>query len=208
VNSNEVAKEEEAQVVMRPVNIEAELVRCCLKLRKLAWAGIPNVADMLAGLMDTRSGVVVKVVDSLSEEVVRSLENITYRDPQKQLACFRLLGELFGFNVIDAPTLFNILFLILYHGHHVPPAQLMPKPTFASPALEIEALNANASESVKREQSRARFVALLKECHANQAEVDVLNTKAGDHIIFYALAFGLSTPLITNQVPHKAHPQK
>jgi hypothetical protein len=101
-------------VVMRECDIESELVRCCLKLRKLAWAGIPNVADMLSGLMDTRVNAVVRVVDALIEEVTRSLENKIYRDAQKQLACCRLLGELFGFNVIDINTLFDLLYMVSF----------------------------------------------------------------------------------------------
>lgn len=60
----------------------------------------------------------------------------------------------------------------------MPSAQLQVKPSFQSPAEEIDAINQNARASLKREEARSHFMETLKQCQEHQAEAQEAKVKA------------------------------
>lgn len=60
----------------------------------------------------------------------------------------------------------------------MPSSQLKVKPSYHSASDEIEAINNNAQESIRREKAREHFIASLKRCQEQQAEAGEAKVKA------------------------------
>lgn len=98
-------------------NVEKILIKVCIKVAKTKYVSIHLVADIVAALIKHRPRFVVKLVDTVLEELYRGMQLPHKRDVQKLLGVTKLLGELFNYSVVSSNIVFDALYWFLSHGH-------------------------------------------------------------------------------------------
>ncbi|CAN0161797.1 unnamed protein product, partial [Discosporangium mesarthrocarpum] len=99
--------------------VEAHVVKATLRVCRSKYTSISLVSDVLSGLQVYQDRVVIRVVDSLLEGVYRGLEVRVRRDFQRMIGYARLIGDLYTYEVVSAPLIFQLLHTLLEHGHEV-----------------------------------------------------------------------------------------
>lgn len=107
---------------------EQYLVKCFLKVHKGKYSQVHLIALLTAGLSHHHDDFPVTVVDEVLEEIRVGLELNDYAMQQRQLAHMRFLGELYNYEHIDTPVIFETLYLITVLGHGTPEQDLLDPP--------------------------------------------------------------------------------
>ena len=101
-------------------SVEFHVVKASLSVARKKYVSVSVLADCLSGLSSHRPNAIILLVDKVIEELTRGLEIPLKRQPQRMLSLVRLLGELYNYSVLSGPLIFEILYLIINHGHEVP----------------------------------------------------------------------------------------
>lgn len=119
-HEGEVKNEDGSSPPTAPVmqNIEYHVVKASLKLARSKYTNVPVVADCLSGLSRYQPNLMVRLVDSLFEEVLRGFDTPYKREQQRMLSYIRLFAELYNYNVISANVIFDLLFLCITYGYN------------------------------------------------------------------------------------------
>lgn len=96
----------------------AELLISILhKTYKLRSSSLPLVCRVVADVCNFYPKLPARIVDALIERIEIGLERNDYRYQQKRLGEARLFAELYNSRLVDNGTFFDVLFLIIHHGH-------------------------------------------------------------------------------------------
>jgi len=68
---------------------------------------------LLASLKRGHRSFVFRLLDSLLEEVLRSLERNDFKEAQRRVALAKFFGEAFNYRVIGTQTLFDLMYRII-----------------------------------------------------------------------------------------------
>ena len=98
--------------------VEVVVVKATMKLARAKYSNVPLATDCLSGLSKYHPNVIVRLVDSVIEELHRGLESPHKREQQKLVSYVRLISELYNFNAVSSTTVFDVMYLILSCGYH------------------------------------------------------------------------------------------
>jgi len=91
-----------------------------LKTYKFRTDSIPLVARIVVNLSDYYPKFGDRFVDALIERMEMGMQTNDHRYHQKRLRHARLFAELYNSRLVDTPTFFNTLYLIINFGHALP----------------------------------------------------------------------------------------
>ncbi|KFB47523.1 hypothetical protein ZHAS_00015483 [Anopheles sinensis] len=105
-------------------------VRCLSKAYNIRYHLIRSLADLLAGLNSYQERAVVRVLDTVFEDVRAGLEIHDNKLAQRRVAMVKYLGELYNYQLVDSNTILNTLYSIISFGvsltHDGPPSAVDP----------------------------------------------------------------------------------
>jgi regulator of nonsense transcripts 2 len=101
----------------REENVEGVIVKSTMKLARAKYSNVPLVTDCLSGLSKYHPNVIVRLVDSVIEELCRGLASPHKREQQRLISYVRLLSELFNYASISSQVVFDVMYLILSYGY-------------------------------------------------------------------------------------------
>ncbi|KAF5733782.1 Regulator of nonsense transcripts 2 isoform 1 [Tripterygium wilfordii] len=107
---------------------ESYLIKCFMKVHKGKYGQINLIASLTAGLSRYHDEFAVAVVDEVLEEIRNGLELNDYGTQQRRLAHIRFLGELYNYEHVDSPVIFDTLHLILVFGHDTSEKDVLDPP--------------------------------------------------------------------------------
>lgn len=87
------------------------------KVWKIKYSNTHLLALLLSGLVRLHSQFVVRVLDTVFENIRRGMEENKFRDNQKRIATIKYLGDLYNYKLVDASQVFDTLYLVLSFGH-------------------------------------------------------------------------------------------
>ena len=99
--------------------VEFHVIKASFSVARKKYVSVSVLADCLSGLSKYKPNTIILLVDRVIEELTRGLEMPRKRQPQRMLSLVRLLGELYNYSVLSSPLIFEILYLIINHGHEV-----------------------------------------------------------------------------------------
>lgn len=98
-------------------NLEMFIIKCAMKLSRYKYSSTCFVADCISGLSRFRPLLVGQMIDTIIEELFRGMESPYKRDPQRMIGLTKLLGELYNYQAIPAPIIFDMLYNFINVGH-------------------------------------------------------------------------------------------
>lgn len=97
--------------------VEYYIIKFSLRLARQKYTSIGVLADFLAGIYRYRPNIIVKLVDSLYEEIFRGFDTPWKRDYQRMIGYVRLIGELYNYAVLSSSLIFESLYVFIHYGH-------------------------------------------------------------------------------------------
>ncbi|KAF8071278.1 UPF2 [Scenedesmus sp. PABB004] len=107
---------------------EPYLLKCLLKVSRLRVSHIGLVASLAGGLAQYHDSLGVALVDLALEDVRWGLDHPAAGNYQQRLAQVRLLGECYNYMLLDSRAVFDVLYLLIGHGHESEEAALRLDP--------------------------------------------------------------------------------
>uniref|UniRef100_A0A182IML3 MIF4G domain-containing protein n=1 Tax=Anopheles atroparvus TaxID=41427 RepID=A0A182IML3_ANOAO len=108
----------------------AYAVRCLSKAYNIRYHLIRSLADLLAGLNSYQERAVVRVLDTVFEDIRAGLEIHDNKLAQRRVAMVKYLGELYNYQLVDSYNILNTLYSIISFGVHLsyegPPSAVDP----------------------------------------------------------------------------------
>ncbi|XP_050079483.1 regulator of nonsense transcripts 2 [Anopheles maculipalpis] len=101
-------------------------VRCLSRAYNTRYHLIRSLADLLAGLNSYQERAVVRVIDTVLEDIRAGLEIHDNKLAQRRVAMVKYLGELYNYQLVDSDNILNTLYSIISFGvtlsHDGPPS--------------------------------------------------------------------------------------
>ncbi|XP_058061437.1 regulator of nonsense transcripts 2 [Anopheles bellator] len=91
-------------------------VRCLSKAYNIRYHLIRSMADLLAGLSSYQEKAVVRVIDTVFEDIRAGLEIHDNKLAQRRVAMVKYLGELYNYQLVEAGNVLNTLYSIISYG--------------------------------------------------------------------------------------------
>lgn len=113
--------------------VDYHVIKACMRTVRTKFVDVPLAADVLSGLARYHPKLQVNLLDTITEELHRGMENPRKREPQRLLGLARFLGECYNFSMINSTTIFDFLYLFLNYGHEM---AVGSKAATSTPALE------------------------------------------------------------------------
>uniref|UniRef100_A0A182PG91 MIF4G domain-containing protein n=1 Tax=Anopheles epiroticus TaxID=199890 RepID=A0A182PG91_9DIPT len=105
-------------------------VRCLARAYNIRYHLIRSLADLLAGLNSYQERAVVRVIDTVLEDIRAGLEIHDNKLAQRRVAMVKYLGELYNYQLVDSDNILNTLYSIISFGvtltHDGPPSVVDP----------------------------------------------------------------------------------
>uniref|UniRef100_A0A182YK23 MIF4G domain-containing protein n=1 Tax=Anopheles stephensi TaxID=30069 RepID=A0A182YK23_ANOST len=121
--------------LLRRLNWEDEgtfnyAVRCLSRAYNIRYHLIRSMADLLAGLNSYQEKAVIRVIDTVLEDIRAGLEIHDNKLAQRRVAMVKYLGELYNYQLVDSDNIINTLYSIISFGvtlsHDGPPSIVDP----------------------------------------------------------------------------------
>jgi regulator of nonsense transcripts 2 len=87
------------------------------KIWKVKYSNISLMAFLCSELTPWHEHFAIFVVDYTLEELQTGLENNLFKHNQRRVAIAKYIGELYNYRMIGHQIVFDILYLLLRHGH-------------------------------------------------------------------------------------------
>ena len=100
-------------------NVQWHVMQALLQLSESVYVLIPSAAAILTSLSKTHPNLLIRTVDHLIERVRRALHVPYRREPQKVLGLLRMLSALFMNGAVSSTLVYDMLYLVIHHGHEV-----------------------------------------------------------------------------------------
>ena len=97
--------------------MESIVVKATLKLSRKKYTNVPLATDCIAGIAKYYPNLIVRLVDTVFEELTRGMSSSHKSDNQRLLTYIRLMGELYNFSALPAGTIFDLLHFIVSFGY-------------------------------------------------------------------------------------------
>uniref|UniRef100_A0A182T2T3 MIF4G domain-containing protein n=1 Tax=Anopheles maculatus TaxID=74869 RepID=A0A182T2T3_9DIPT len=94
-------------------------VRCLSRAYNIRYHLIRSLADLLAGLNSYQERAVVRVIDTVLEDIRAGLEIHDNKLAQRRVAMVKYLGELYNYQLVDSDNILNTLYSIISFGVHL-----------------------------------------------------------------------------------------
>uniref|UniRef100_A0A182NLS9 MIF4G domain-containing protein n=1 Tax=Anopheles dirus TaxID=7168 RepID=A0A182NLS9_9DIPT len=105
-------------------------VRCLSRAYNIRYHLIRSLADLVAGLNSYQERAVVRVIDTVFEDIRAGLEIHDNKLAQRRVAMVKYLGELYNYQLVDSDNILNTLYSIISFGvtltHDGPPSAVDP----------------------------------------------------------------------------------
>lgn len=100
------------------------IVKCLSKAYNMRYYNIRCLADLVSGLSSYQDKAVVRVIDTVFEDIRAGLEIHSPKLAQRRIAMAKYLGELYNYRLIESTNVLNTLYSIISLGvtfdHSVP----------------------------------------------------------------------------------------
>ncbi|TPX30482.1 hypothetical protein SmJEL517_g05965 [Synchytrium microbalum] len=87
------------------------------KVWKVKFSNLHLVAFLASELMRHYPQFGIGVIDATLEDIRLGLETNLFKMNQRRIAVVKFLGELYNYNMLDSPVIFDTLFLLMTYGH-------------------------------------------------------------------------------------------
>lgn len=94
----------------------AYAVKCLSKAYYIRYHLIRCLADLVSGISSYQDKAVVKVIDTVFEDIRAGLEIHSPRLAQRRVAMAKYLGELYNYRLVESPNILNTLYSIISLG--------------------------------------------------------------------------------------------
>jgi regulator of nonsense transcripts 2 len=107
--------------LMRRINwddkgVGAYAIKCLSKAYNIRYHSIRYLADLVSGLSSYQEKAVVKVIDTVFEDIRAGLEIHSPKLAQRRVAMVKYLGELYNYRLVDSNNVLNTLYSIISLG--------------------------------------------------------------------------------------------
>jgi regulator of nonsense transcripts 2 len=107
--------------LMRRLNWEdkeigAYAIKCLSKAYNIRYHSIRYLADLVSGLSSYQEKAIVKVIDTVFEDIRAGLEIHSPKLAQRRVAMAKYLGELYNYRLVDSTNVLNTLYSIISLG--------------------------------------------------------------------------------------------
>ncbi|XP_050094823.1 regulator of nonsense transcripts 2 [Anopheles aquasalis] len=91
-------------------------VKCLSKAYNVRYHLIRDLADLVSGLASYQEKAVIRVVDTVFEDIRAGLEIHDNKLAQRRVAMVKYLGELYNYQLVEATNILNTLYSIISYG--------------------------------------------------------------------------------------------
>lgn len=93
------------------------LISVFTKIWKVNFSSIPLLAVLLSNLGRLHSHFVIRVVDTVIENIRLGFEANRFRENQMRIAMMKYLGEMYNYKIVDGNVVFETLYMTLCFGN-------------------------------------------------------------------------------------------
>lgn len=92
------------------------IVKCLSKAYNIRYYNIRSLADLVSGISSYQDKAVVRVIDTVFEDIRAGLEIHSPKLAQRRIAMAKYLGELYNYRLIESTNVLNTLYSIISLG--------------------------------------------------------------------------------------------
>lgn len=92
------------------------IVKCLSKAYSIRYYNIRCLADLVSGLSSYQDKAIVKVIDTVFEDIRAGLEIHSPKLAQRRIAMAKYLGELYNYRLVESSNVLNTLYSIISFG--------------------------------------------------------------------------------------------
>lgn len=92
------------------------IVKCLSKAYNIRYYNIRCLADLASGISSYQDKAVVRVIDTVFEDIRAGLEIHSPKLAQRRVAMAKYLGELYNYRLIESSNVLNTLYSIISFG--------------------------------------------------------------------------------------------
>lgn len=139
-------------------DLEQYIIKKFVKVSRMRFSTIPEVALLIAAVGKYRKEVLVGVVDGILEAIRSGMERNDGRDAQRRVSEVALLGELYNAHVISEKVIFSVLYQFITLGHEFPVDGSLDKSTGVLMGVESSGINLDTNSPTSSVESAAQTV--------------------------------------------------